>query len=169
MLRRIERALLELAVYAVIGLCLLITISVVLRITVNSGIPDTIVMVRELMVAAIVLPLAATTAARAHIVVEFVSNRLPPRWRDGLVVFGSVAGLLALAPLIWAGWREAAHALSSGGYFFGDLQLPKWPGRVIFLAGISVCWVRLAVMAWRDAADLRAGRALSDTAYDGEV
>ena len=57
MLRRIERLLLDLAVFAVIGLGVLITASVLLRITVNSGIPDTIVIVRELMVVAIVLPL----------------------------------------------------------------------------------------------------------------
>ena len=46
MLRRIERLLLDLAVIAVFGLGALITLSVLLRITVNSGIPDTIVMVR---------------------------------------------------------------------------------------------------------------------------
>lgn len=166
MLRRIESLLLDLAVFAVIGLCLLITVSVALRVTLNSGVPDTIVIVAELMVAAIVLPLAATTAQRAHIVVEFLSNRMPLGWRNALVVFGSVFGLLALLPLIWAGWREAAHALTSGGFFFGELQLPKWPGRIIFLVGISFCWLRLLVMVVTDITDLRVGRPLRDSAYD---
>ena len=53
MLRRIEMWLLDLAVAAVIALGLLITVTVVLRVTMNSGVPDTIVMVRELMVAAV--------------------------------------------------------------------------------------------------------------------
>ena len=165
MLRRIEMLLLDLAVFAVAALGLLITASVVLRVTVNSGVPDTIVMVRELMVAAIVLPLAVTTAQRAHIVVEFLSNRLPRRGQEALIVFGSVFGLLALAPLIWAGWREATHALTSGGFFFGDLQLPKWPGRILFLLGISMCWLRLLGMVVTDLRDLRAGRPLAETAY----
>jgi TRAP-type C4-dicarboxylate transport system permease small subunit len=165
MLSRIESFLLDLAVVAVIGLGVLITTSVVLRAVFNSGVPDTIVMVRELMVAAVVLPLAATTARRAHIVVEFVSDKLPEAARKWLVVFGSVFGLVALAPLIYAGWREAVHALSSGAIFFGELSLPKWPGRLIFLAGISFCWLRLLLMVIADIRAIRRGRPLGETAY----
>ncbi|SIS64853.1 Tripartite ATP-independent transporter, DctQ component [Roseivivax lentus] len=165
MLRRIEQLLVDLAIVSVLGLGFLITLTVVLRAGFNSNVPDAIVMVRELMVAAVILPLAATTANRAHIVVEFVSNRMPPRMRDSLIVFGSVFGLLALAPLLWAGWREVTHTIASGGYFFGDLQLPKWPGRVIFLVGISFCWLRLAIMVWRDVGAMRAGRPLPETGY----
>lgn len=163
MLSRIESFLLNLAAVAVIGLGLLITTSVLLRATLNSGIPDTINMVRELMVAAIVLPLAATAAARGNIVVEVLSERLPLRTQDWLVVLGSVVGLLALAPLIWAGWNEAVHTLESGSYFFGQLSLPKWPGRVIFLFGVSFCWLRLAVQVVGDIRTIRSGgRVLTD-------
>lgn len=161
MLDRIERLLLDLAVVAILGLGGLITASVVLRATLNSGLPDTVVIVQELMIAAILLPLAAATAARAHIVVEVFSKVLPARGQDWLVVFGSVFGLLALAPLIYAGWREAAHNLSNGAFFFGQLSLPKWPGRVIFLTGISFCWLRLLVLAWGDVRAIRAGRPLA--------
>ena len=157
MLSRIEKLLLDLAVFAVLGLGLLITLSVCLRIFANSGIPDTVVMVRELMVAAIVLPLAATAAARANIVVEVLSQRLPRRVQDWLVVFGSVCGLAALLPLIWAGWHEVTGAFESGSFFFGQLSLPKWPGLVIFTAGIIFCWIRLLVMVVEDIATIRAG------------
>ena len=157
MLARIERLLLDLSVVAIAGLGLLITASVVLRAGFNSGVPDTVVMVRELMVAAIVLPLAAATTARAHIVVEFVAKRLSVRAQGRLIVLGSVVGLLALAPLIWAGWRETSHALTSGGFFFGQLNLPKWPGRVVFLVGTTFCWLRLLLLVVADARRLRAG------------
>lgn len=157
MLDRIERLLRDLAVVAIIGLGGLITASVVLRAVFNSGLPDTVVIVRELMVAAIVLPLAAATAARAHIVVEVFSKLLPARGQDWLVFFGSVFGLLALAPLIYAGWREASHNLASGAFFFGQLSLPKWPGRVIFLVGMSFCWLRLLLLAWGDLRAIRVG------------
>ena len=139
MLRRIERLLVDLSVVSVLGLGALITLTVILRAVFNSGVPDAIVMVRELMVAAVILPLAATTASRAHIVVEFVSNRMPRRI------------------------REVTHTIASGGYFFGDLQLPKWPGRVIFLAGISFCWLRLALMVWGDIAAIRQGKPLPES------
>ncbi len=90
------------------------------------------------MVAAILLPLAATIAARANIVVEVLSQHLPLRVQDWLIVFGGVCGLLALLPLIYAGWREAHSAVTGGGFFFGELSLPKWPGRVLFLFGIAL-------------------------------
>ncbi|WP_179381149.1 TRAP transporter small permease [Jannaschia marina] len=157
MLQRIERLLLDLAAFAVAGLCLLITVSVLLRATVNSGIPDTIVMVAELMVAAIVLPLAAATTARAHIVVEFLSKMLAPRTQDWLILFGSIVGLLALAPLIYAGWNEVSKTVGSGSFYFGELSLPKWPGRVIFLVGLSFCWLRLLLMALGDLRTIRTG------------
>lgn len=157
MLHRIERLLLDLAAFAVAGLCLLITVSVVLRATVNGGIPDTIVMVAELMVAAIVLPLAAATTARAHIVVEFLSNMLSPGAQDRLIVLGSLVGVLALMPLLYAGWNEAAKNIASGSFYFGELSLPKWPGRIIFLVGLSFCWLRLLLMAVEDIRTIRAG------------
>ncbi|MCE0503930.1 MULTISPECIES: TRAP transporter small permease [unclassified Roseivivax] len=160
MLRRIERLLVDLSVLAVLGLGILITVTVILRAGFNAAVPDAIVIVRELMVAAIILPLAATTANRAHIVVEVFANRLPVRMRDLLVIFGSLFGLLALAPLIWAGWREVTSALSSGAYFYGDLNLPKWPGRVLFLAGVSICWIRLALMVAGDIRTIRRGETI---------
>ena len=161
-MRRVERLLLDLAVAAVIGLAVLITATVVMRAAGGEGIPDTIVIVRELMVAAIVLPLAAATTARAHIVVEFVSKRLPPGVQDRLAVAGSVLGLLALAPLIYAGWNELAKAAGSGSFYFGQLSLPKWPGRAIFLVGMSFCALRLAAMAVADVRAIRAGRRVLD-------
>ncbi|MCR4267554.1 TRAP transporter small permease [Nitratireductor sp. ZSWI3] len=165
MLRRIERLLLDLSICAIAGLCLLITASVVLRAGFNSGVPDTVVMVGELMVAAIVLPLATATAARSHIGVEFVANMLSPRAQGVLIVFGSVVGLLALAPLLYAGWREAAHTLTNGAFFFGQLSLPKWPGRVIFLTGLSFCWLRLLLLVINDTVRLSRGENLADLVH----
>ncbi|WP_298437801.1 TRAP transporter small permease [uncultured Jannaschia sp.] len=162
MLHRIERLLLDLSVIAIMGLGLLITTSVVMRATMGGAIPDTIVIVRELMVAAIVLPLAAATAARSHIVVEFLSKMMPPRVQDWLIVAGSLAGVLALSPLIYAGWNELAKTWASGSFFFGELSLPKWPGRVIFLVGMVFCWIRLLLMAATDIRTIRGGGHLAD-------
>ncbi|GAA4219540.1 TRAP-type C4-dicarboxylate transport system permease small subunit [Sagittula marina] len=162
MLRRVERLLIDLSICAVLGLGLVITANVLLRALFNSGLPDSTVIVAELMVAAVVLPLAATTASRSHIAVEFVTNRMPPRVADGLIVFGSLFGMLALAPLIWAGGREALGAIEKSSFFFGELHLPKWPGRVIFLVGMVIAWLRLAVMVVTDIRTLKSGGRLTD-------
>lgn len=157
MLKTIERLLLNLGVLSVILLGLMITASVIARALFNTALPDTIIIVRELMVAAIVLPLAATTLARSHVAVEFVSNALPERVRAYLVVFGSVVGICALTPLIYASGRELLGVIESGGFFYGDLKLPKWPGRLIFLVGMTACWCRLCVLVVQDTRAIRAG------------
>ena len=150
MLVRLESILLGLAALAVLMLGLLITANVMARAVLDTALPDTVTLVRELMVAAILLPLAAATAARAHVAVEFVSNWFGPRIRSILIVFGSVVGVLALSPLLYAGTRELISAWNSGWFFYGDLNLPKWPGRALFVIGIAACWLRLAELAIRD-------------------
>jgi len=157
MFRKFEKFLLNLAVAAVIALGLMITFSVVSRALFNVALPDTIIIVRELMVAAIVLPLAAATLARSHVAVEFLAAKLPQKTQAWLVVFGSIIGLLALMPLIYAGGREFAHTVTSGGFFYGDLNLPKWPGRLVFLIGMSTCWLRFLILVIQDIRSIRAG------------
>lgn len=160
----IEKLLLNFAVLAVFALCLMITGSVVARSLFNMALPDSITIVRELMVVAIVLPLASATATRSHIAVEFLADRFPKKIQAWLILFGTIVGLLALLPLIYAGGREFAHTVTSGGFFYGDLDLPKWPGRAVFLIGVFVCWLRLLVLAYEDVLVIRSNHevALSD-------
>ncbi len=152
MLERIERIFVDVAALATILLGLLIFADVVALNVFAAPLPDTIILVRELMVIAIVMPLAAATTARAHIAVEFVTNFLPARVVNWFVVFGSGFALLALSPLIWAGGKELLHQWSNASVFYGDLNLPQWPGRLAFVLGMSLAWLRLLVMVVVDAA-----------------
>ena len=161
MLGKLENLLLGLGAVAIIMLGLMIAANVVLRLF-GMALPDTVTLVRELMVAAILFPLAAATAARAHVTVEFITNRVGARLRSWLIVFGSVVGMLALAPLLYAGGRELVDTWTSGGFFFGDLSLPKWPGRLLFVIGIAACWLRLAELAIRDTRTLLRGGVVDD-------
>ncbi len=164
MLGKCENILLGIGAAAVILLGLLITASVVTRSLFGVALPDTIVLVRELMVAAIILPLAATTAARNHVSVSFFTDRLSARIRGWCIIFGSIVGMLALLPLIYSAGREFLHLTSSGSFYFGDLNLPKWPGRAIFVVGIAVCWIRLLTLA---VMDIRAGAETTGLAESG--
>lgn len=154
-MRTAERLGEQIATLAVVMLAVLITANVILREAVGQAIPDSVIMVRELMLAAVVLPLAMATAQRAHIAVTFLADLASPAWQGRLVVLGSVAGLVALAPLIWAGAREAAHAWRSAAFYDGMLDLPRWPGRAVFTLGLVAMWLRLAMLAAGDLAQLR--------------
>jgi TRAP-type C4-dicarboxylate transport system permease small subunit len=150
MLRKIETFLLGLAALAVLTMGAMITANVILRLF-GTSLPDSVVVVQELMVVAIILPLAAVTAARAHVSVEVFINHLPARVTQGLILIGWVVGLVAFAPMIYAGWREFASTWNSGSFYFGDLSLPKWPGRLIFFVGMTAFWFRLVLVLLQDA------------------
>ncbi|MCV6594078.1 MAG: TRAP transporter small permease subunit [Silicimonas sp.] len=158
---RFERILLAIGAASVIAMGVLITANVIAR-SFGGNIPDSNIIVEELMVAAILLPLAIATGQRAHVVVEFVSDRFSPEFRSRLVVLGSVMGLIALAPLIYSGSRAFLGEWSSGSFYFGDLALPKWPGRLLYVIGLSACWIRLAMLAISDTARIRRGEIVSD-------
>lgn len=155
-LSRLENWLHNLGAIAVIALGALIAGNVVLRSLFDYSIPDSVVIAKELMIAAVILPLSAVTMARANVAVEFVANRLPDRVQAWLIAFGWLIGLLVMAVLLYSGWRELGSTWQSGGFFFGDLSLPKWPGRLVFVLGVGVCAVRLvqmlssdSMLAWR--------------------
>ncbi|AXI48031.1 C4-dicarboxylate ABC transporter permease [Sulfitobacter sp. SK012] len=162
MLIPLERILLALGALAVILLAGLITTNVIARALFNGNIPDSVTMVRELMVAAIILPLAAATAARAHVSVAFLSDRFPARFRSILIIMGSLIGVLALSALIYASGREFLSVWGKGSFFYGDLNLPKWPGRLLFLIGIVATFLRLAELVWRDTRTVLSGGEVSD-------
>jgi TRAP-type C4-dicarboxylate transport system permease small subunit len=149
MLKRIENLLLALAALSVLTMGAMITVNVILRLF-GTSLPDSVVLVRELMVAAIILPLAAVTLARAHVSVEVLVNQLPTRVTNALILVGWTIGLIAFAPMVYAAWRELASAWTSGSFFFGDLSMPKWPGRLIFLVGMSAFWLRLLLVLIED-------------------
>lgn len=162
MLINLEKVLLGLGALAVICLGILITTNVVARAVFSSSVPDSVTMVRELMVAAILLPLAAATAARAHVSVAFITDRFPDRARSWLIVMGSLVGLIGLSPLIYAGGREFLSVWEKGSFYYGDLNLPKWPGLLLFVVGIAATWLRLLELFIRDLRTVLAGGVVSD-------
>ena len=165
MLKRLEKIFVDVSTAAVILLALLVFADVVALNLFNSSVPDTIVIVRELMVLAIVMPLAAATAHRAHISVEFITNHLPDRMVGWFIVFGSLFGLFALTPILYSGSLEFLHQWKTGSVFYGDLNLPQWPGRLAFVIGIALGWVRLAFMVVGDVVTLARGGVIEPAAH----
>ncbi|MTH95976.1 TRAP transporter small permease [Roseibium sp. RKSG952] len=168
MLRRLEQICVDVATAAIIILGLLIFADVMALNLFNRAVPDTIILVRELMVIAIVMPLAAGTANRAHISVEVFTNRLPARLVSYFVVLGSLIGLLALAPILFAGAREFLHHWNTETVFYGDLNLAQWPGRLAFVLGIALGWIRLLTLVIGDVWMIASGGIVDASRVDAE-
>lgn len=149
-----ERWLTVLAMLAVALLCAIVTTSVLSRWLYGALIPDDVLLVRELMVAVILLPLAAVTAARGHISVTVFTDWAGTRSQHALSLLGHVIGLLFVGALLWAGGRLLAGAWASGEYYDGDLYIPLWLGYAVYVVGLAAFLARIAIMCGRDIARL---------------
>ena len=150
-LRKLEGALVALSICCILGICAIITVTIFARFLFGISIPDDAIMVRELMIGAVVLPLAYVAAERAHIMVEVFTARLPERWQSWLNLLSSLVGSVMLLPILYGGYLDFESVASDGAYFFGELNLPEWPGRLIFLVGYIVFILRLLVLTGQDA------------------
>ncbi|WP_424934749.1 TRAP transporter small permease [Amaricoccus macauensis] len=154
-MKAIERLMLEFATLSAILLAIFITAAVVSRQVFGTSLPDVVIIVRELMIPTILLPMAAATTHRAHIAVTFVTDRASPGLRGALIVFGWVFALLAMVPLIYASYRSLASSWSSGEFYDGILGIKRWPMKAVFLIGLVMMAIRLALIAVEDFIELR--------------
>ena len=143
MFNRIELILDTLAAVAVVLLCLLITLNIVAREVILIGIPDSMIMVRELMVPAILFPLSGATARRAHVAIEFIANHFPDGLNRWIAVLAGLIGMIVVTSLLVAGWMEFSKNFARGSHYGGEYLLPKWPSRALFVLAIGMFWLRL--------------------------
>ncbi|MBL4807535.1 MAG: TRAP transporter small permease [Rhodobacteraceae bacterium] len=146
---------------------MIITVTIFARFLFGVSIPDDVIMVRELMIGAVVLPLAYVAAERAHIMVEVFTCHMPDHWQPSLNLLSSLVGSLMLLPILYGGYLDFESVAADGAYFFGELNLPEWPGRLIFLVGYIVFILRLLVLTGEDALTVvRTLRGRSSTSSD---
>ncbi|MBU3029646.1 TRAP transporter small permease subunit [Paracoccus marinaquae] len=157
-MRVIERTLLDLAVLATVMLCAVVVGNAVF----GSSTAAATGLVRDLMIATIMLPLAAASAARAHVAVTFLTDRLPHRPRGWLILFGHAVALLALLPLIHAGFAEVMRLGATTELPDVETGPARGPGIALFLAGLSLMWLRIAIMLVADLREFRATGTITD-------
>lgn len=143
-------ALDSIAATAVILLCLLIVSNVISRQFLDSGVPDSTLLVKELMIPTILFPLASATAQRAHVSIEFFAQHFPPRLNFWIAVFAGLIGLMVAGVLLVAGWQELVENYTSGAEYAGDFDLKKWPSRAIFVLAIVFFVLRILQVLWQD-------------------
>lgn len=167
-LRWLEGLLVALSVCAVLGICAIIFCNVVARSLFGWSIPDAEIVVRDLMIASIILPLAYVAAERAHIAVDIFVGMMPAGTRPWIDLLGSVVGLLVLLPIAYGGWKGVSTDWLDGNYYYGELEVPAWYGKAAFFAGYLVFVLRMASLVVIDLiAALRPRPAGPDAALEG--
>jgi TRAP-type C4-dicarboxylate transport system permease small subunit len=162
-MKRIEHVLDTLAACAIVALCILITANIVAREVIKTGVPDIIIMVQELMIPAILFPLAAATAARGHIAIDVIANFFPAPLKRWIAVFAALIGVVIATVLLAAGWREFWKTFNSNAHYGGTFLWPKWPGRALFVLAIAIFEIRLLHVLWVDLRAALTGRPAPET------
>lgn len=142
-LQVVEDALLYIAAIAILLLCAIIFSGVITRAVFSWSLPDSEILVRDLMIVAIILPLAKVTADRTHIAVDVFVNLLPDWFRPISAFLGSLIGFLVVIPIAYGGWKGFHAEWGSGNYYDGDLELAVWPGKSAFFLGYATFVLRL--------------------------
>ncbi len=143
LLGRTEDLLVFFGAVAVVGMSLYVVTGVIMRNLLNMSLHDESVVVGELMIFALVLPLAKVAAERSFITVDVLTQRFQDRHIVTLNALACVVGLIAAGVLWYAGFRAISEAWRSNAFYFGTLQLPEWPGKLAFFVGYTVFTLRL--------------------------
>lgn len=146
----VERACLALSMVGIVAMGVLVTLSILGRTLFGLALPDTDIIIGELMVASMILPLAYVAATGAHIAVDVFARMAPERAQPWLRLLAALAGFAVLLPIAWGGYTELTGALAAGAYYYGDLFLPEWPGRTAYLLGFLLFALRCLVDAARE-------------------
>lgn len=145
LLSRLEGLMLNLSILAVMGMGAVIVGTIIGRWLLSQQIPDDVLWVKDLMVAAVALPLASVAAARQNIVVEVFTSRASEKVKSALDFLGNFLGFLLFTLLSWGSWTEFLSVWMDESYYDGDLYLAQWPGHLVCAVGFSVLTLRLVV------------------------
>src|SRR6056297_2038361 len=150
-LHMLETTAIGLAMLAIAVGAVLIFLSVLGRTFLGTSIPDDVILAENLMPGIVALPLAYVAARRGHIEVEVFTNFLPPRGRLALRLFGSLLGLAIFGMIAWSALNVTLSDYERGRFYEGLLRLPQWPAKALFVLGLALLSLRLALNAVQDA------------------
>jgi len=128
-------------------------VSVIGRDFFGRSIPDDLLISEMLMVAVVFLPLGWVQAEGAHLEVNVLSNYMPIKMQNCLVIFGMVLGVVIFGLMAYMSWESAYRA-----YVFNEISynsvlgIPKWPAKMLIPFGLGWWCLRLLVqLIWPSA------------------
>ena len=143
----IDRAVVVIAVVALIAMMLMTTISVFGRYFFSMPIPDDLVFSEMLMVFVVFLPFSAVQAAREHVFVTIFTDWMSNNVKVVMETVGVVVGLGIFTLVACAVWTDFYQAWEVKAYVEGPLELPEYPARFVVFFGLALFSVRLLIDA----------------------
>lgn len=122
----------------------LITADVVMRYAFNSPILGTLEITEFMLAAVVFLGLAYAQAQRAHVGVDLLVQKLPPRLAAGVDSVVILLAILIYGLIVWQSYGNATQALRTG--LESDLlAIPHFPFRILVPIGSALLCLELLV------------------------
>jgi TRAP-type C4-dicarboxylate transport system permease small subunit len=124
------------------AMALAVTYGVLARYAFHSPSIYAMDLTKILMIPALVLSVSYVQRYNRHLQVDFISTRLPEKFR--LIVLDLVVPLLALFVgfiLVWKGWSSMAYSFSMHETSFSTWAEPLWPVKLTIPIGYGLLCV----------------------------
>jgi TRAP-type C4-dicarboxylate transport system permease small subunit len=127
---------------AIVAMTIVMTLDVVARYALNSGVPDTMDISSMLLGAVTCLSLAFVTEKETHIRFSMLTDAFSLRAQRFSQVLTLLIGVFTFGLLSWQATIRSISIMRSGD-FVGTLQIPMWPTMSLFAFG---CLLTLVVL-----------------------
>ena len=139
----------------VLLLMILVVADITGRYVFNRPVPMAYEFGSFMLVFIVFLALASTQRMGAHIRVEFVTLRLPPRARACLDILAYGLGIMVYATILWRGFGWAWTSWQVGDYVAGLINIPRYPSQFVVPLGAAILCLQFVADIARRLQDLK--------------
>ncbi len=105
------------------------------RKVLNKPVPMSYEVGAFMLVFIVFLGLAYSQRQKAHIRVEILTLRMPPRIRAVMDLFAFTLGIVIYGAIFYETFKWSYHSFEIGEYVAGLINIPKWPSQFAMVFG----------------------------------
>ena len=105
------------------------------RKVLNKPVPMSYEVGAFMLVFIVFMGLAYSQRQKAHIRVEILTLRMPPRARAAMDLFAYTLGIVIYGAIFYETFKWSYHSFQIGEYVAGLINIPKWPSQFALVFG----------------------------------
>ena len=136
----------------VVMLMVMVVADIFGRKVLNNPVPMSYEVGAFMLVFIVFMGLAYSQRQKAHIRVEILTLRMPPRFRAVMDLFAFTLGIVIYGAIFYETFKWSYHSFEIGEYVAGLINIPKWPSQFALVFGALLLslqflsdWVNRAV------------------------
>lgn len=157
-----EQILMYIGSICIVIVMAMTTVDVVLRNIINHSILGVTELSALMLMPIFTCALPYVQARQNHIIIEFATEKAPPKLKAFLNMFGCVVGAFIFCSIAQKAVTEAVKALTRGDATMGAVSFVIWPAKMILAVVIVTLILRLVVDILRNIREMCGGQSISE-------